>query len=168
MLKPNEIREIITRSNDYLRVNPDKLQVFIDAGSIACRGSKSLSYEYQYTLTVIVQDYPEHADLIVLPLLVYLRTNQPELFENSTKSDDVIRFDIEFLNQSTIDLMIKIDLTERVLVALDASNGRLKATHIPEPNHPDYPNQDTIIDVYDRPEGVHLGQINYPAWLKEF
>ena len=168
MLKPNEIREIITRSNKYLRVNPDKLQVFIDAGRIACRGASSLSYEYQYTLTVIVQDYPEHADLIVLPLLVYLRTNQPELFENPKKSDDVIKFDIEFLNQNTIDLMIKIDLTERVIVAPDVSTGRLKATHIPEPEHPEFPNHDINIDVYDRPEGTYLGRIHYPAWLPEF
>lgn len=168
MLKPNEIREIITRSNDYLRMNPDRLQVFIDAGNIACRGAASLSYEYQYTLTVIVQDFPEHADLIVLPLLVYLRTNQPELFENPGKSNDVIKFDIEFLTQSTIDLMIKIDLTERVIVATDSETGRLKATHIPEPEHPEFPNRDINIDVYDRPAGTFIGRIHCPAWLPEF
>ena len=50
MIKPNEIREIMTRSNQYLQENPDKMQVFIDAGHIACRGANSLSYEYQYTL----------------------------------------------------------------------------------------------------------------------
>ena len=168
MLKPNEIREIITRSNDYLQVNPDKLQVFIDAGQIACRGGNNLSYEYRYTLTVIIQDFPEHADLIILPLLVYLRTNQPELFENQNKSDDVIQFDIEFLNQSTIDLMIKIDLTERVLVAANAASGRLTATHLPEPEHPDFPNEDINIDVYDRPQGKYLGTIHCPAWLPRF
>lgn len=163
MLKPNHIREIITRANPHLRRDPDKLQVFLDSGRIVCRGAKSLSYEYAYTLNVIVQDYPGHADLIIIPLLAYLRAQQPELFENREKSDQVIRFDAEFLNHKTLDLSIEIDLTERVLV--EPSDVGFTATYIGEPEHPEFPNKDIVIDLYDRPQGnKHLGQFKMPAW----
>lgn len=163
MLKPDQIREVITRANEYLRRDPDKLQVFLDNGSIASRGAKSLSYEYRYTLNVIVQDYPDHADKIIIPLLAYLRAQQPELFENREKSDQVIRFDAEILNNATIDLSIEIDLTERVIVA--PSDSGFSATYVGEPEHPEFPTKDIVIDLYDKPQGnKHLGQFKMPAW----
>lgn len=163
MLKPNHIREIITRANPYLRRDPDKLQVFLDEGRIACRGANSLSYEYAYTLTVIVQDYPHHADQIIIPLLAYLRAQQPELFENRDNSAQVIRFDAEFLNHKTLDLSIQVDLTERVLVK--QTEGGLEASYPGEPEHPEYPTKGVVVDVYDRKQGnKHLGQFRMPAW----
>lgn len=162
MLKPNEIREIITRSNPYLRVNPDKMQVFIDAGHIRLRGAASLSYEYAYTLRVIVQDFNGHADLIILPLLVYLRVNQPELFENKDKSQNPIRFDIEFLNQECIDIALDIDLTERVIVSTDANSGRLRAEHVPEPENEYFPSEAITIEIWDKKNNVSLGVIEIP------
>lgn len=163
MIKPQEVREMITRTNAYLKTNPDKLQVFIDAGKVVSTGAPGLSFEYDYTLTVIVQDFPDHADLIILPLLVYLRTNQSELFENYSKNKELITFDVEFLDQSSIDLMLKINLTERVLVA-ENDAGKLIATHIPEPEHPDFPNQDYHIEVINRKSGEKMGDIQIPKW----
>jgi len=168
MLKPLEIREIITRSNSYLRQNPDKMQVFIDAGNIRLRGASSLSYEYVYTLRVIVQDFAGHADLIILPLLVYLRTNQPELFENKDKSQNPIRFDIEFLNQECIDIALDIDLTERVIVRPDGTSGRLRAEHVPEPDNEYFPNEPISIELWDKQNDVSLGVIDVPAWQATF
>lgn len=168
MLKPLEIREIITRSNSYLRANPDKMQVFIDGGSIRTRGAASLSFEYQYTLRIIVQDFADHADLIILPLLVYLRTNQPELFENKDKSQNPIRFDIEFLNQGCIDLAIDIDLTERVIVKIDPDSGRLRAEHAPEPDNEYFPNEPVTVEIWDKQNNQSLGVVDIPAWQDKF
>ena len=163
MLKPDHIREVITRANTYLRRDPDKLHVFLDSGNIACRGAKNLSYEYRYTLNIIVQDYPNHADQIVIPLLAYLRAQQPELFENREKSDQVIRFEAEILNNATIDLSIQVDLTERVIVS-PSENG-FSASYVGEPEHPEFPTRDVVIDLYDRPQGdKHLGKFKMPAW----
>src|SRR5690625_5099285 len=117
MLKPDRIREIITRANPYLKRDPDKLHVFLDSGRVVAHGAASLSYEYQYTINVVVLDYPHHADQIFVPLLAYLRTQQPELFENKEKAQNMIRFEAEVLNQQAVDLSIEIDLTERVIVS---------------------------------------------------
>lgn len=167
MLKPNQIREIIVRANPYLVNDPDKLQVFLDSGRIVSYGAASLSFEYRYTLNVIVQDFPNHADQIILPLLAYLRTQQPELFENKDLAQNLIRFDAEILNKSVLDLSIQVDLTERVIVSQNVDN-KLVATHVGEPDLPDFPAQDIVIELYDRPNNKHIGTFSMPAWNPKF
>lgn len=167
MLKPNLIREIIVKANPYLKRDPDKLQIFLDSGSIVSYGAASLSFEYRYTLNVIVQDYPNHADQIILPLLAYLRTQQPELFENRDLAQNLIRFEAEILSLSLLDLSIQVDLTERVIVGQDVEN-KLVATHVGEPEIPDFPSQEIQIEVYDRPHDKHLGTFTIPAWDPKF
>lgn len=167
MLKPDKIRQIITLANPYLQRDPDKLQVFLDSGRIVAYGAASLSYEYRYTLNVIVQDYPNHADQIFLPMLVYLRTQQPELFENQEKAQNLIRFDAEMLSQQTIDLSIQVDLTERVIVKLSDEN-KLHATHVGEPDHPDFPAEAITVELYNRVTGELLGVFTAPAWGPTF
>lgn len=163
MLKPAQIREIITRANPDLRQNPDRMMVFLDSGRIVCRGAKSLSYEYAYTLTIIVEDYPHHADRIIIPLLAFLRAQQPELFENREKSEQVIRFEAEYINNKTLDLQIEIDLTERVIVK--KTDIGFTAEYVGEPTHPEYPDTDLQVDVYDRQDNNrHIGSFKTPAW----
>jgi len=166
MLKPAAIREIITRANPYLKRDPDKLQVFLDSGRIVARGAASLSFEYRYTLNVIVQDYPNHADQIILPMLAYLRTQQPELFENKELSDNLIRFDAEILNQQTIDLSLQVDLTERVIVK--SEDNKLVASHPGEPQHPDFPDEDVEVELVNVITGESLGVFTVPAWQPTF
>tara|TARA_R110000851_G_scaffold333531_1_gene514906 strand:+ start:80609 stop:81109 length:501 start_codon:yes stop_codon:yes gene_type:complete len=166
MLKPAAVREIITRANPYLKRDPDKLQVFLDSGRVVARGAASLSYEYRYTLNVIVQDFPSHADQIVLPMLAYLRTQQPELFENTEMSNNLIRFDAEVISQSVIDLSLQVDLTERVIVG--EQDGKLTASHVGEPPHPDFPEQEITIELIDKQTGEVMGVFVAPAWTPNF
>lgn len=166
MLKPSEIRKIITRANPYLKDDPDKLQVFLDSGTIVSTGALSLSYLYEYTLNIIVQDYRHHPDQIFIPLLVYLRTQQPELFENYDKNKNVIRFDAEILNQQCIDLSIEVDLTERVIIK--DVEGKLVAEHAAEPQHPDFPENDVTIELYNKNNDTLIGTFVAPAWKPKF
>jgi len=141
MLKPKELRDYLTRHNAFLRVNPDRLQVFVERGRIVCTGTRNLSHEYRYTLTLLVTDYPDSEDDIMLPILSWLRINQPELFENPARWDEAFQFEVEQLNHDTADIEIQLALTERVIVTTDA-DGKLHAKHVAEPPHPelsDYP-----------------------------
>ncbi len=167
MIKPGQIRDIVTTANPYLARDPDKLQVFLDSGTVVAYGAASLSFEYRYTLNLIVQDYPYHADQIVLPVLAYLRTQQPELFENHDKAKNLIRFDAEILNESSLDLSLQVDLTERVIVG-QGEGGKLVATHVGEPDHPDFPAQEVDFEIYDRETNIVLGRFKVPAWKPSF
>lgn len=167
MLKPIEIRELLTKSIPQLSKNPDKLLVYLDDGHIACRGTNSLSYQYTYRLNILLTDFAGHADLVILPILIYLRTNQPELFENHEKNKSVINFEVDILNNETVDLTLQIELTERVRVVANNA-GKLIASHLHEPEHPELPNHDYDIEIYDRPAGVKLGDISISKWLPKF
>ncbi len=132
MNKPNEIRDLLTRSVATLKQNPDKLHIFIENGNIeATAANKNLSFEYQFTCIIIVTDFNEHADNILVPLLGWIAQNQSELLENPDKRTQGIKFKAELLNHETCDLEIKLALTERVRVT--AQDNGLDIKHLPEP-----------------------------------
>ena len=54
MKKPNQIRAVIEQSNPEFINNPERLQLFVDQGQIISTGTASLSFEYRYTLNVII------------------------------------------------------------------------------------------------------------------
>lgn len=140
MLKPRSLREHLVRAVPDLKRDPDKLVVLARSGRLVTTGSGSLSFEYAYTLQVVVLDYARHADTITVPILTWVAVNQPELFDSPERRDKAIRFDVEFQNATTVDLSVEIDLTERVLVRPRANQpGAYDITHVPEPAHPAWP-----------------------------
>lgn len=52
-------------------------------GRIVATGATSLSFEWQYPLSIGVIDFAGHPDQLVVPLLAWLRQHQPELFTNA-------------------------------------------------------------------------------------
>ena len=85
MLKPGSLRAHLTAALPELARDPEKLVVLARAGRTICTGTASLSFEYAYTLQVIVLDYAGHADAVVVPLLAWVARNQPELLDNPDK-----------------------------------------------------------------------------------
>ncbi|KGQ36806.1 phage tail protein [Gallibacterium genomosp. 1] len=131
MKKPAQLREVIEKAYPYLRNNPDRLQIFIDDGHIIATNATSLSYEYQYTLNIIITDFDKDMAIIIVPLLAYLRKNQNELFDNPAKRQDTVAFETDLINQTTQDLSLKIKLTERVKV--EQTEKGTEITYLPEP-----------------------------------
>ncbi|AJG19126.1 phage tail protein [Cupriavidus basilensis] len=131
MMKPNDLRQALTAAVPELQRNPDKLHIFVDEGRVVATGSKTLSFEYQYTLTLIVTDYADNSDTITVPVLAWLRANQPELFFNPDRREDGFKFEADILNHTTVDIAIKLALTERVTVRVAGSGYSI--THEPEP-----------------------------------
>lgn len=131
MIKPGSLREALTAAVPDLARNPEKLHLFVDEGRVVATGGRTISFEYQYTLTLIVVDFGGSSDAIMVPLLAWLRANQSELFFNPDRQRDGVKFEADILNHSTVDLAIKIPLTERVTVQVDGQSYRV--THQPEP-----------------------------------
>eukprot|EP00952_Eustigmatos_sp_NYUAD-ZCMA_P001283 5729-Eustigmatos_ZCMA.PRE.1 len=70
----------------------------------------------------------------MVPILAWLRTHQPEYFENPDLRERSFRFDAEFNGAKTIDLLLELDLTERVAVAPKANQpGSFEIDHLGEP-----------------------------------
>ncbi|MBN6079893.1 phage tail protein [Aggregatibacter actinomycetemcomitans] len=137
MKKPNQIRKALEESNSLFVQHPDRLQLYTDGGQIICTGAKSLSYEYRYTLNIIVTDYADDIAKIIVPVLAYLRVNQPELFENPARRENGFKFITDYNNNDTLDLSLEIQLTERV-VQQTKGNGDVLLQYAPEPTWQDW------------------------------
>jgi hypothetical protein len=115
-----------------LTQNPDKLLVFADEGNTVATGTGSLSFEYRYKLNIIITDYCGDADAVMVALLAWVEVHQRDLLDNADLRKTGIGFDVDFNNHQTIDLSIKLALTERVVVKR-GSGGRLDVQHPAEP-----------------------------------
>lgn len=131
MKKPNQIRAVIEQSNPEFIRNPERLQLFVDQGQIISTGTASLSFEYRYNLHIIITDYADDIARIIVPLLAYIKTNQPELFENPQRRENGIKYELDYNNNDTMDLLIDIQLTERVVTTQQGENTNIK--YAPEP-----------------------------------
>jgi hypothetical protein len=132
VIKPASLRAAIEAILPDVRANPDRLLVFIEDGSLRATAAASLSFEYAYTLNIVITDYAEHADTLIVPVLAWIAANQPELLANADRQPGGMRFEADLLNHSTMDLSLRLTLTERVIVAAQP-DGSYTATHIPEP-----------------------------------
>lgn len=116
MKKPIDLRAHLTQWVPDLAKNPEKLHVLIEKGAIATKLGTGFGFEYRYTLQLIITNFAEPADVLVVPLLVWLQTNQPDLLQDTTRRDKALVFETEIYSNDEIDIQISLDLTERVLV----------------------------------------------------
>ncbi|MCC4613263.1 phage tail protein [Xanthomonas campestris pv. esculenti] len=131
MIKPASLRAHLVAALPDLAREADRLLVFIDAGSLVSTFQRGLSFEYQYTLNLILTDYAGHPDSVMLPLLEWVQVNQSELLSSPAHRGD-IAFEADILANDAVDLSIKLPLTERVVVT-EKDGGGYDIVHAPEP-----------------------------------
>jgi len=155
MYKPASLRRHMIATVPDLCASPDKLSILVSQGRVVCAGGASLSFEYQYTVRLVVLDFAGEADHIMLPLLVWLRTHQREYFDNPEWREQRLRFEAEYLNNTTVDLVVELDLTERVAVAVQdpadhTAPGRFVLDHVSEPPAVESLTDPVAWELYDR------------------
>lgn len=137
MKKPASLRAALVEHNAYLKQNPDRLHVFVDGGRLVATSaagaadSKGGSFEYRYTLNIIVTDYPEEANTLVLPVIAWAQNWQTELLANDENWRDGIKFEVDVLTNGTADVSLDIKLTEAVDVTY--REGKAHADYRVEP-----------------------------------
>lgn len=131
MNKPGSLRALLALALPDLARDPDRLLVFIDKGSLRCTFAAGQSFEYSYTLTIIITDFGGHPDAVFVPLLDWIRVHQSELLA-SEKNRDSIAFECDVLANDKVDFQISLPLTERVGVHRQP-DGKVLVEHYPEP-----------------------------------
>lgn len=131
MLKAELLRHAISQILPDFQQNPDKLLMFVDDGQIVGTGASSASFEYRYWLTVIVTDFVYPLDVLIVPIMDFVRRNQPDIVENPSRRENSIQFTTEQLNNDSVDVQIRIRLTESVRV--QEKDGENLINHISEP-----------------------------------
>ncbi|KMU52764.1 P2 phage tail completion protein R (GpR) [Serratia marcescens] len=134
MLKPKSLRKALYDAVPKLRTNPDMLRIFIDSGVIGATLAASLSFENRYTLNVIVEDYPDDVDLLLVPIGAWLRENQPDIMTTDEGKKKGVTYFADINNDDSYDISISLQLTERTLVK--EVDRALHVSHVPEPPLP--------------------------------
>jgi hypothetical protein len=116
MLKPNQLRKALTDSVPLLQCNPDSLNVFIDSGRIVYTLAASLSFEYQYRQNMVITDYTGNIDLLIVPMLEWLRVNEPDIMATKDKQQNGFTFKADVISDTASDISIDLQLSERVIV----------------------------------------------------
>lgn len=129
MVKLDSLRDLLVRSVPFLAADPAKIAVFVDRGRVAARGTGSLSFEYRYTATIVVEDYAGDVDELFVPVLAWIAENAPELLDRDPR--EPFSFESEILGDDLADISISVDLVEAVRVSR-TSDG-LRVEHLPEP-----------------------------------
>jgi len=127
MRKAQLIRELLAASIPHLRQNPEALQVFINKGRIVATAGRSTSFEYHYTLELLITDYAADPDTLMVPLVGWMAIHQQEAFANADLRVQAFQFEAEAIDHQSYDISIKLTLTERVIVR--QRDGGLEAKH---------------------------------------
>lgn len=135
MKKPDSLRKALTDAVPALRTNPDMLRLFVDNGKIAATLAASLSFEKQYTLNVVVTDFTQEIDLLLVPVMAWLRENQPDIMTTDEGQKKGFTWYADINNDNSVDISISLLLTERTLVK--QVGGALHVQNVAEPLPPE-------------------------------
>nr|WP_229419113.1 phage tail protein [Pseudoduganella dura] len=130
--KPASLRQAVTAAIPTLANDPDKLLVFVDKGRAVSTGAPGKSFQYGYTLNLILTDWSGDPDHLLFAILEWCRVNESDLLENPEKQARGVRFEVDVLNHETYDVSVELELSERVIVSIDAG-GQPTFSHPAEP-----------------------------------
>lgn len=135
MHKLKSLRQALIDAVPQLRANPERLQMSVGSGNIDARLASSLSFEKHYELKAKVSGFSWYSEGIFVPVLAWLRENQPDIFTLDEGRKNGYLFQIVLNDDETADISFSLQLTERILVSQD--EGTLLATYSPEPPLPE-------------------------------
>jgi len=135
MNKPQSLRSALNKSVQYVADNPDRLHLFVDSGQLVATSAASLSWEYRYTLNVVITDFTGDQNLLMAPVLLWLRENQPDALQNSEASERLFSFEVDILGNDRCDISMDLKLTERVVAT--TVDGKVSIEATPEPDAPE-------------------------------
>ena len=135
MHKLKSLRQALIDAIPQLNANPERLQMSVGGGNIDARLASSLSFEKRYALNVKVSGFTGDSEGFFVPVLAWLRENQPDMFTLEQGQKNGFLFQVALNDDETAEIGFSLQLTERILVAQE--EGTLLATYSPEPPLPE-------------------------------
>ncbi|MDP2128189.1 MAG: phage tail protein [Pseudohongiella sp.] len=124
MEKLKALRKHLIERVPGLKKNPDRLLTFVEEGAVEFHRGANLSHEYTLPVRIVLTDYSGSLDLVMLPLLQWLSTFQPNIVPA-----EAVRLDAEILSNTAMDLSLQVTLTERVVAIVDCAAGKIQVDH---------------------------------------
>lgn len=134
MKKLSALRQHIIKSLPDLNTDPDKFLSFIEDGNIIMNRGPNLTHKWDFVGQFILVEFTQDIDVLVVAILQWLRRYEPD-----QRPEDAVQFEAEITSETTLDLILRIRLSERVIVNVDDKNQELNATHtMPSFDEPTY------------------------------
>lgn len=163
MKKPFLLREFLIQRTPWLNTDPDHLVILIENGQVALTGARSLtgpkllSHEPQYTLQLTLLDFEHDPEEIIVPLLEWLTTHQPDYLDDPEWQQNGLSFDLVVIDKSKVDFTLRMRLTEHIIASIkdetaQDSRSRYAVKTADEPQRAD-------LDEWMR-TGIYPGQEN--------
>lgn len=149
MRKPPSLRAHLTAALPQYRQSPENLLMFVMGGHVATTGTQALGWQWEYTLRIVLCDFTGHPDAVIGPTLIWLRAHQPDLLNNPGKNGKAIQIQADYLNDSALDLVLDVQLSESVHARpILGGNGAFELVHRLEPPSFDGQPHDAVTALY--------------------
>lgn len=130
MKKPDLLRAALAAADPDLARNPDGLILWADQGSVASPMTPSFSFAYTYRLHGLLLNYGGHQAVLTIAILAWLRVQQPDMLQPNKPA---FTFEVDFMDNKTVDLEFYLDLTEQVR-AVQREDGGFDMEFLTEPD----------------------------------
>nr|ELR5111153.1 phage tail protein [Providencia stuartii] len=134
MKKLTSLREYLSNKIPFLKNNPENLYLFVENGRVISTLANTPSYEYEYTVNIIIERFSGDQDILIAVVNSWLREHQSDISANPDKRRQAFTFEAVILDNETAHISIDLNLTERVL-AKD-QDGKWVIASISEPTNP--------------------------------
>lgn len=124
------LRVALIEAVPELETHPARLKMWIEQGSAQSRQTASFGFTFSYRLSVFLGDLATDISVVSLALFRWLRVHQVDLLRPGT---DGFTFDVDVLDNGTVDVMFVLQLTEDVGVT-PRSDGKFDLSYLPEPD----------------------------------
>ena len=113
MEKPKSLRALLTNAVPEFKRNPAKLEMYMKAGKIHAWLSRDhMSYEYRYDLEIVILEYDLSPDTIFMPIVQWLSSHEVAALQNHDRNG--FEFEVDILDDKTVDISITLKLTEAI------------------------------------------------------
>lgn len=131
MQKPNSLRALLTAAYPELSRDPDRLNMWVEEGRVRSPMVAARGFTWEYTLNITVVNMTADPSVLFLAINDWCRANQPDLLTPLPNSG--YRFEVDLIDQQTVDLHIVLKLSEQVLVITNSD----ETTSLQYPGEPD-------------------------------
>lgn len=149
MRKPPSLRTHLTAALPQYRQSPENLLMFVTGGHVSVTGTSALGWQWEYSLRIVLCDFIGHPDAVIGPTLIWLRAHQPDVLNNPSRQKKAIQIQADYLNESALDLVLDVQLSESVHARPIANaDGAFELLHRLEPPCFDQQPHDEVTALY--------------------
>lgn len=130
MRKLDSLRAAIEAAVPELAREPGNLRIWVDRGAASSPMTASHSLGFTYRANLLIVNMVTDIAVLALAIFRWMRVNQPNLMAPNT---DGFAFDVDVLDNKSVDVQIQIDLTENVKVTPN-EDGSSALEYLAEPD----------------------------------